>query len=273
MDRCSGGPRMGDTWDETGFSSCSVCPVFPCCRCNTDVWIWDLTRETLTQLTFDEGVDTCPLWTPDSACGVFRSSGEGGGVFWKAADGTGQVERLKEGAASPDAWALDGRLIFGQVGDLGVLTLGGDHTVEMLLDAEFLEAVAVLSPDGRWLAYTSRETGTLLTYVRLFPNIDDGQWSVSPNNGLFPVWSPDGRELFYVGPGRANLMVAPIETEPTFSSGTPKPLFGVSGYVVGGRGSGREFDLAPDGDRFIFLKPGTTADTTDKDSFNGLIFV
>ena len=141
------------------------------------MWIWDLERETLTQLTFDEGVDDFPLWTPDSARVVFSSSREGGGLFWKAADGTGQVERLKEGAARPYAWAADGRLIFQQAADIGVLTMEGERTVEMLLDAEFTEAEPALSPDGRWLAYLSLETGTgtPLIYVQPFHNIDDGQ--------------------------------------------------------------------------------------------------
>ena len=238
---------------------------------NTDVWIWDLARETLTQLTFDEGVDDVPLWTPDSARVVFRSSREGGGLFWKAADGTGQVERLKEGTALPYAWAADGRLIFEQAGDIGVLTMEGERTVEMLLDAEFREAAPALSPDGRWMAYDSLETGTPTIYVQPFPNIDDGLWNVSLGFGVYPVWSPDGRELFYRG--RTDLMVAQIETEPTFSSRTPEPLFSLSGYEIGGPGIGRRFDLAPDGDRFIVRKPGTAEQTSDDDPFNGLIFV
>ena len=241
---------------------------------NTDVWIWDLTRETLTQLTFDEGVDDFPLWTPDSARVVFSSSREGGGLFWKAADGTGQVERLKEGRARPQAWAADGRLIFEQAGDIGVLTMEGERTVEMLLDAEFRETEPALSPDGRWLAYVSYETGTPLIYVQPFPNIDDGQWRVSPDFGRNPDWAPDGRELFYRTQGGADLMVAQIETEPTFSSRTPEPLFSLSGYgIVGGAGTGRRFDVAPDGDRFIVRKPGTAEQTSDDDPFNGLIFV
>ena len=241
---------------------------------NTDVWIWDLARETLTQLTFDEGVDDVPLWTPDSARVVFRSSRDGGGLFWKAADGTGQVERLKDGAARPYAWAADGRLIFEQAGDIGVLTMEGERTVEMLLDAGFAEREPALSPDGRWLAYISNETGTPLIYVQPFPNIDDGLWNVSLGFGADPVWSPDGRELFYRIQGGADLMVAQIETEPTFSSRTPEPLFSQSGYaIVGGGGTGRRFDLAPDGDRFIFRKSGTVGQTSDDDSFTGMIFV
>ena len=154
---------------------------------NTYIWIWDLERETLTQLTFDEGVDNFPLWTPDSARVVFQSSRDGGGLFWKAADGTGQVERLKDGAARPEAWAADGRLVFEQARDIGVLTMEGERTVEMLLDAEHLEFDSSLSPDGRWLAYVSDENGDRLTYVQPFPNVDDGLWNVSLGYGVHPV--------------------------------------------------------------------------------------
>ena len=197
-------------------------------RDNTDVWIWDLAREALTQLTFDEGVDDFPLWTPDSARVVFGSTREGGGLFWKAADGTGQVERLKEGAARPYAWSADGRLIFEQAQDIGVLTMEGERTVEMLLDTEAPEFGPALSPDGRWLAYQSDETGRSQIYVRAFPNIDDGQRRVSLEVGRHPLWSPDGRALFYRGLADAELMVAQVETEPTFSSRTPEPLFSLS---------------------------------------------
>ena len=237
-----------------------------------DIWIWNLAEERLTQLTFDEANDDFPLWTPDSARVVFRSTREGGGLFWKAADGTGQVEQLKEGSLRPYAWAADGRLIFEQAGDIGVLTMEGERTVEMLLDAEFAQVEPALSPDGRWLAYRSNEMGTPVIYVKPFPNIDDGLWSVSLDFGISPVWSPDGRELFYLGPGRAGLMVAQIETEPTFSSRTPEPLFSVSGYLFERGGGGRQFDLAPDG-RFILSTSGTAEQTSDDADFNGLIFV
>ena len=197
---------------------------------------------------------------------MFQSSREGGGLFWKAADGTGQVDRLKDGAALPYAWSADGRLIFEQAQHIGALTMEGERTVEMLLDAEFREARPALSPDGRWLAYLSNETGTPLIYVRPFPNIDDGLWNVSLGFGLDPVWSPDGRELFYRN--LTDLMVAQVETEPTFSNRTPEPLFSVPG-LFGLPADGRRFDIAPDGDRFIVLKSGTSDDA----DFNGLIFV
>ena len=239
---------------------------------NTDIWIWDLNSETPTQLTFDAANDDFPLWTLDSARVVFQSSRNGGGVFWKAADGTGRVDRLKEGAARPSAWTADGRLIFEQrVEDIGVLTLEGQRTVETLLDAdEFSEYSPALSPDGRWLAYVSTETGTPLIYVRPFPNIDDDQRRVSPDFGVHPVWSPDGRELFYRGQTGAELMVARIELQPTFSARAPEPAFRVSGWAVGG---GRQYDLAPNGDRFIFRQAEATGQTSDPETFNGLILV
>ena len=237
---------------------------------NIDVWIWDLERETLTQLTFGDGLDGFPLWTPDSARVVFQSSRDGGGLFWKAADGTGQVERLKEGEVLPYAWAADGRLIFQQGGDIGLLTIEGERTAEILLDTALDELAPAMSPDGRWLAYESNETGIPLIYVKPFPNIDDDPRRVSPEFGRNPVWAPNGRELFYRG--RTEIMVAQIETEPTFSSRTPEPLFGL-GNRASLAGARRRFDIAPDGDRFIMLTSETAEQASDDEPFNGLIFV
>ena len=241
---------------------------------NIDIWIWDLARETPTQLTFEEGVDDYPLWTPDGTRVVFGSTRDEGGLYWKAADGTGRVERLKDGRARPYAWAADGRLIFDQVGqgggarDIGVLTMEGERSVEMLFDAEFSEREPALSPDGRWLAYASSETGPFLIYVRPFPNIDDGLWNVSLDLGVNPVWSPDGCELFFRR--REDLMVAEIEAEPTFSSRTPAPLLSLSAFGLGSPTNQHRFDLAPDGARFITLKRG---DVTSEEPSNGLIYV
>ena len=243
---------------------------------NRDIWIWHLAEERLTQLTFDEADDNYVLWTPDSARVVFGSTRDDGGLFWKAADGTGQVERLKDGFARPYAWTADGRLIFeqGPAGnrDIGVLAMEGERTVEMLFEAEFAESEPALSPNGRWLAYLSQETDARVL-VQPFPNIDDGLWNVSlVEFGVQPVWSPDGRELFYRS--RTDLMVAQVETEPTFSSRTPEPLFSLSGYGLGlDADIGRQFDIAPDGDRFILPTSATSEQTSDDADFNGLIFV
>ena len=186
---------------------------------NTDVWVWHLDDGPLTRLTFNEGLDAFPLWTPDSSRVVFASTRDGGGLFWRAADGTGAVERLLESADFPRpwGWTTDGRLVFDQrPGDIGVLTVEGDRTVEMLLETEFEEEMPALSPDGRWIAYQSNESGRSEIYVQPFPNVDDGKWQVSTNIGFDPVWSPDGRHLFFASfPFR--MMVAEVETDPTFS--------------------------------------------------------
>ena len=224
---------------------------------NTDVWIWDLTDETLTRLTFDAAVDQYPLWTPDSERVVFRSDREGGGLFWKAADGTGAAERLLADAnvGAPWTWSADGRLIFDDQGGQGgwhisVLTVEGEPNRDVLLDTEFNEGLMAISPDGHWIAYSSDESGQLEVYVRPFPNVDDGHWQVSTSGGSRPVWSPNGRELFYRG--SANLMVAPIETEPTFARGVPEPVLSTSRYTGGG--SPRFYDISPDGRLFLLTR-------------------
>ena len=233
-----------------------------------DIWIWDLARETLTQLTFDEANDNYPLWTPDAARILFTSSRDGGGLFWKAADGTGQVERIKDGPLRPYAWTEDGELVFEQEYDIGVLAPEGERTVQILLDEETRAGEPSLSPDGRWLAYYAIDRDPNV-YVRQFPSLD-GLWKVSSDYGVQPVWARNGRELFYNG--GTDLMMARIETDPTFSRQTPEPLFSMSGYALSaGPDDARMWDLAPDGDRFVFRKP--TRQTGDDAVFNGLIFV
>ena len=241
-----------------------------------DLWIYDLSRDTLTRLTFDEGLDQRPLWTPDGSRVVFQSSREEGGLFWKAADGTGDVERLLESSefTVPESWSADGRLLFTQnPGDIGVLTVEGERTMELLLDTEFVEASPAISPDGRWIAYESNESGQVEVYVRPFPDVDTGKWQVSSAGGFDPVWSPDGRELFFAafeGSVGDTFTVAQVETEPTFSATTPERLFDLGPFDLTTRGRG--WDIAPDGDRFIF-RTRRAAQTSGAAPFNGLIFV
>ena len=134
--------------------------------------------------------------------------------------------------------------------DLGMLALDGDGTVTPLLQEEFTERNAALSPDGRWIAYESNETGQSEIYVRPFPDTDSGRWEISSNGGIQPVWNPAGPELFFVGSD--GLMVLAFETEPTFTPGVVTTLFDATPYRLGGN---RRIAVDPEGQRFLLLKP------------------
>jgi len=232
-----------------------------------DIWIWDFARETLARLTFSPGTDFYPAWTPDGRQVAFGSDRDGiFNVYWKAADGTGAVERLteSENAQIPFAFTPDGsQLVFLEIDadrrNLGVLSLEGSP--EPLLATEFNEANAELSPDGRWLAYQSNASGQYEIYVRPFPNVEDGRWPISSGGGTRPLWSPDGRELFYLAPG-ARLMAIPVQTEPSFAPGNAEELF--RGYLAGtGASIGRTYDISPDGERFLMIKESGSAPSTE----------
>ena len=131
-----------------------------------DIWLWDFARQTFTRLTFDPASDTFPVWTPDGQRLIFASLREDPStLYWQAADGTGAVERLVEdqNPLAPYALSPDGaRLVLGVGGglvDIGMLSLQGDRRVESLLQSRFEEGNADISPDGRWIAYDSDETG------------------------------------------------------------------------------------------------------------------
>ena len=193
-----------------------------------DIWIHDLSRGTETILTTDPANDYGPLWTPDGEWVVFTSTREGQvGVFQKRADTPGDAERLtaeSEGTAviQSTSWSADGQtLLFWEISgtgaasiDIGLLSLEGDRAKELLLGTEeFNEAVPAISPDGDWIAYDSNETGELEVYVQRFPGLG-GKVTISTDGGSQPLWSPDGRELFYRGP-RGMMVVPVLETEPT----------------------------------------------------------
>ena len=228
---------------------------------NPDVWIYDLARGTSTKLTVDEAVDSRPLWTPDGERVVFSSTREGGrNLFWRAADATGPVERLTTSSSNrqtANAWAGDGQqLVFadGDPFDIWVLSLQGERTVEPLIQTPFGESIPAVSPDGRWIAYYSDESGQREVYVQPFPGLD-GKYPISTAGGTSPVWGPDGRELFYRdGQDGQAVLVVPIDTEGGFAAGTPEVLF--EGPYLSEIPAGRQYDVAPDG-RILMIKPET----------------
>ncbi|MBI4265132.1 MAG: PD40 domain-containing protein [Acidobacteria bacterium] len=154
----------------------------------SDIWIWDLTRETLTRLTSEPTFEGSPLWTPDGRRIVFVSTRAGPvNLFSVSADGTGAIDRLTEVATgqTPDSFSPDGSLLVVREDtgatnqDLILLATSGDRKATPLLQTKFNESNAEVSPDGRWMAYQSDESGQYEVYVRPFPDVDAGRWQVS----------------------------------------------------------------------------------------------
>lgn len=192
-----------------------------------DIWVWDFGRRTLTRLTFSPEDEYDPAWTPDGRRIVFVRGG-GAGIFSRAADGTGAEERLTTvelGGSTPTSFSPDGKqLIITFQNDIGLLSMESTGEVTPLVRTTFTEGRAYLSPDGRWLAYQSNESGQNQIYVQPFPELDSGRWQVSPAGGAEPAWARNGRELFYLD-GAGGLMTVPIQTQPAFSAGNPTKLF------------------------------------------------
>ncbi len=239
-----------------------------------DIWILDLTREPVTQqrFTFDPQAFYLPTWTPDSRRVVFSSLRDGTwSLSSKAANGTGPIESLhtSKNLLAASTWSPDGRsLIFMEAGlentDIWVLSLDGEPAARPLMAESYNERNPAISPDGRWIAYSSDESGRIEIYVRPFPNVDDGKWLISTQGGEFPIWSPHGRELYY-DDYPDQMMVVTIETEPTFAAGNPEVLFR-SEYVLASH-SGPDpspYDISPDGKRFLMIKEETQAQEGDE---------
>ena len=238
-----------------------------------DVWVWDLTRETLTRLTFAVERDGFPVWTPDGRRVVFESHRAGeGNLFAKSADGTGAVERLAESPThqSPLSMSPDGEWLVFQDGNegsrrLALLPSNGEPSWELLLESGFNEQNGELSPDGQWLAYQSNASGQDEIYVQPFPDVNAGRSQISTMGGTRPLWGPDGRELFYMT--EAGVMGVTVEPGADFEVGAPGLV--VKGIWLGTQPGppGRTYDIAPDGQRFLMIKE---AEADADDPFAGL---
>ena len=190
---------------------------------------------------------------------VFQSRRDGApNLYWQAADGTGEAERLTESSETHVPWSIHGQtLVFGAEREVQTLSLNTDPSARSVRrTGVFVRSRLALSPDGRWLAYQSAEDGGGID-VRPFPDVQGGRWRVA-SEGQVPVWSPDGRELFYYS-GTA-VMSVPVTTDPSFGFGNPETVF-EGRYTMGTGGAG--FSVSPDGRRFLMVKPsGTRADDT-----------
>jgi eukaryotic-like serine/threonine-protein kinase len=230
-----------------------------------DIWIWEIVRKTLSRLTAGPDDDNYPVWTRDSRFVVYRSASTArSDMYRRAADGTGTVERLtsSETGETPLSLLPGGTQVLVRVsssdtgiGALSVFTFGRPDLRELLSEAKGRPINGEISPDGRWLAYQSREASTRdEIYVRPAANPDGGRWQVSSGGGARPLWSPDGSELFYDARGRfTSVRVSNVPAGAPFAYSSAVPLDTGSrifdfGFI------GRTYDISPDGRRFLFLK-------------------
>jgi serine/threonine-protein kinase len=218
----------------------------------TDLWVGDVGRHTFTRLTRDVEEDVSPLWTPDGERIVFSKLGRG--VFRLRADGAGIAEALNTDltdltleSSSPDGSRL--LVVRRNRNDIGVFSVAGDQAIEWLLQTpQVQERRSSLSPDGAWMAYSSNESGQFEVYVRPFPDVQARRWQISTSGGTSPLWSRDGRSLFYQdGPAMTRVSV---EAGPEPDFGTPETLFEWSYPELN---QGRQYDVAADG-RLLMLK-------------------
>jgi Tol biopolymer transport system component len=223
-----------------------------------DIWTYDFSRHTLTRVTFNDS-NLSPVWTPDGKRLAFGSTKNGPpNLFWKLADGGGvEEEILKSGDAQyPQAWSPDGKALVLLEGDpstgsdLWALRIEGERKPLPLLKTPSSESLARLSPDGRWMAYQSNESGRNEVYVQPFPG-PGGKWQISTDGGDEPVWNPRGGELFFRSGDK--MMAVEISTLGGFSAGTPRFLFeGL--YKRNPTPTGADYDVALDGQHFLMIK-------------------
>jgi serine/threonine-protein kinase len=230
------------------------------------IWTWDFAREKLTRVTDSLDSGNFVVWTSDGRhiiSGRRDHAPEPTNLYRHAADGTGSKERLitSERAHRPNAISADGtRLVFEEQIPSGgyalmLLSMQGTPRAEPLFQTPFDERNAAISPDGRWLAYESSESGQSQIFVRPFPNVTGARYEISTGGGRTPAWGPDGHELFFID--RTSVMAVTVQSTPTFSSGNPTKLFDAPAVLLDGRfirtGTQRTYDVSRDG-RFLMIK-------------------
>ena len=225
----------------------------------SQIWIYEIARGTLTLLTFERR-NVAPVWTPDGRRVTFGSGGSGqGSLFWKPADGSGVAEQLLVSYfPRAGSWAPDGKVLaftetpLGKPTDVWLLEQENGWTARPFLDAPFSEGGPAFSPDGRWLAYISDESGQFEVYVRPYPG-PGSKFPISTQGGVAPVWTRDGGELFYRNGDK--MMAVTVEAGSEFRAGKPEVVFeGSFEEVLASSWYRPNYDISPDGQRFVMVR-------------------
>ncbi len=234
---------------------------------NTDLWVLDLARGSRTRITRGGNNRFYPIWTRDGTQVTFADgSGDTNRLLMTAADGSGQTDTLLDRSERqfPTSWAPDGRTLAFYVShpdtgrDIWMLPLEGDPTPAPFLATPFEELAPTFSPDGRWIAYVSDESGQREVYVRPYP--DPGQQhTISVRGGEEPVWSPTGNELYYRNGD--DMMVVAVDTSESFRAAAPQELFQGAYELADGFGRVPNFDITPGGERFLMVTGAGQAGT------------
>jgi hypothetical protein len=224
---------------------------------NTDIWLHEFSRGTSARFTFDPALDWMAVWSPDGSRIIFSSDRDGPSNLYQKASRAGNEEALlksNEAKFSYD-WSQDGRFLLyavaGQKFSLWVLPLtGDDHKPIPYLQTESTYQ-ARFSPDSRWIAYTSDESGKKEIYVQPFPAASGGKWMVSKGGGEQPRWRRDGKELFYISADSKLMSVGVAAAAGTFQAGIPKALFAAPIWGGGGANAITRYDVTADGKKFL----------------------
>ncbi|HEU5251399.1 MAG TPA: hypothetical protein VFW15_15555, partial [Thermoanaerobaculia bacterium] len=232
------------------------------------IWVLDLARGVASRLSFGASQDVGPVWSPDGDRIGFSTDRDTPPVpsrmYQKPSSGTGGEVLLLESTTPkiPADWSSDGRFIvyessaagFGGPRDIWALPLTGERRPRPVLQTAFDEFQGTFSPDGRWIAYVSDETGKREVYVQGFP-VSTGKWKISEDGGDQPLWRRDGKELFYLSLGGQLTAVALTPGSSTFEAGAARALFRLTRPQSGMFGTGRWYDAAADGQRFLVADP------------------
>jgi Tol biopolymer transport system component len=225
----------------------------------TDIWMYDVASGASRRVTADGTYNQYAEWSPDGARVLYQSnrSGSNNALWWQAADGSGIPQQLiawrgrdiGEGVLTPD-----GRTVVYRTGSVGTADiwyrrLAGDTVEHGIATTPFTEITPRVSPDGRWVAYASDESGAYQVYVRPFPGPGE-LYTVSVGGGNVPVWSRDGRRIFFVNGNQ--LLAASVTTNATFSVTAREMLFAGDYSLAYGHAP---FDVSPDGKSFLMLRP------------------